>query len=218
MYTKVAQLQNMHKGDKYMIVLLKDVLKENSRGMRISEREQRKPNSMEDVKELTLLNYTNIKSHYEIPNLSDTIDFNSAEKNDKVYINVSQKYKNSIPLKNDIVLPITTSSFIAKLINWSDDKPLNFIYYQKLIILRVDKNKINPRYLLNLLNTEFVRKYWRDHSEENGKYRLVCQTVGDLPIYLPTLEEQQDIIDRTIRNDIERTQIMNIYEGFAQKH
>lgn len=187
------------------------------RGMRLSNDEKTQPHNISDVKELFLLKYPQVYSYNKVPTLSNTINFTDVENDEKVYVNLSNKFKNSIIQKNDILLPVTNVDFEPKFITWEDDKRLDYIYHQKLILLRPNVSQILPQYLFFILNTDYVREYWRQNSKDGERYRLVCKTVEQFEIDVPSMEEQKAIVERTIKNNIERVEINNIYEELSKR-
>ena len=71
-------------------------LAEITRGMTIPPNEKNKPKDMSEITEMYVLGYTDLLSYNEVPTLSNTININSVEKDNKVYINLNQKYKKKI--------------------------------------------------------------------------------------------------------------------------
>lgn len=196
--------------------ILNDILVANTRGMKFSLNEREKPADMTDITELSILGYTNIYTYQNKLNLSNTINVKAVEENDKVYVNLNQKYKNCIPKKEDILLPITNVDFEPRFVNWDGDNKLNYIYHQKLILLRADITQIYPKFLFYILNTNHIRNYWREHSQDGEKYRLTCTTVGKLVIDVPSLEEQKSIVERTDRLNQTIIEMNNFYEELSK--
>ena len=106
-----------------------------------------RPKDMSEITEMYVLGYTDLLSYNEVPTLSNTININSVEKDNKVYINLKQKYKQGTVQKEDIILPISNVDFEPRLIRWESDKKLDYIYHQKVIVVRPNVKIVNPEYL-----------------------------------------------------------------------
>lgn len=188
-----------------------------SRGMGVKPEERIKPQNIQDVEEMYEVGYTDLLSYNDDLTLSNTINIESVEKDKKVYINLNNKQKQGIIQKKDIIIPITNVTFEPRFVMWEGDKTLNYIYHQKQIIIRPNPTKIIPEYLFFILNSNTVRNYWREHSKEgNNKFRLVCKTVMNLEIEVPSIEEQKKIVERTINNNKEQLEIRLMYEELSK--
>ena len=111
--------------------------------------------------------------------------------------------------KKDIILPISNMDYEPKFVNWDSKDDLNYIYHQKLIVIRPNTNVVVPEYLFYKLNTKSVRNYWFENSIEGKKHRLICRTVQDLQIEIPCIEEQMKYVERLKTIDTERERLQN---------
>lgn len=179
-------------------------LGEITRGMSVPPNE-RNPQDKEDKTEMFIVGYKDLFSYNEVPSLINTINMNSLE--EKVYVNLNQKYKQGTIRKNDIILPISNMDYEPRFVNWASNEPLNLIYHQKVIVIRPNTQLVVPEYLFFKLNSKDVRKYWFDNSIEGTKHRLICKTVQDYKIDLPSKEKQLEIVERLKKLDIERQEI-----------
>lgn len=87
-------------------------------------------------------------------------------------------------------------------------------YHTALII--PDVKKVNSKFLNAYLNSSISRKHFSNNASGSGqRYTLTVESIGDLPVYLPSLESQKKIgnifsyIDNKIENN---TQINNNLE------
>lgn len=192
-------------------------LAEITRGMTIPPNERTKPKDMSEITEMYVLGYTDLLSYNEVPTLENTIDINSVEKDNKVYVNLKQKYKQGTVQKEDIILPISNVDFEPRLIRWKGNEKLDYIYHQKVIVVRPNTKIINPEYLFYILTTTPIREYFREHSKEGIRYRLVCKTVMDLKIEVPDMEEQIKIVERIKKHNLETMEIRKILTQLAEK-
>ena len=99
-----------------------------------------------------------------------------------------------------------------KFIDWNSNEHLNYIYYSKLIVIRPNTDLVIPEYLFFKLNSKSVREYFRKNSKEGNKHRLVCKTVQDLRIEIPTIEEQNKILDKVKKVDLEKQEIREFFD------
>lgn len=179
-------------------------LGEITRGMSVPPTE-RNPKDMEDKTEMFIVGYKDLLSYNEVPSLLDTINKNSLE--EKVFVNLNQKYKQGTIRKKDIILPISNMDYEPKFVNWTSDEPVNFIYHHKLIVIRPNIELVVPEYLFFKLNSKEVRNYWFENSIEGSKHRLICKTVQDFKIDIPNKDKQLEIVERLKKLDMERQEI-----------
>ena len=63
-------------------------------------------------------------------------------------------------------------------------------------LITPDESKINGKYLNAFLHTEFIQKFFSANASGSGqRYTLSIETLNSIPIYLPSLEEQERIGD-----------------------
>lgn len=61
-------------------------------------------------------------------------------------------------------------------------------------LITPDKNKLDGKYLNAFMHSRYVRKYFENSASGSGqRYSLSLQTLEDMPILLPDINEQQHI-------------------------
>lgn len=126
-----------------------------------------------------------------VKNLSSgKIDFN-----DTKFISKSEHLeliKRCNPEYNDILLTKIGTTGIAVTI----DTEKEFSIFVSVALLKLVKNKVNPKFLENLINSPLVKKYSKDGTEGVGNKNLVLRKIREYIIPLPPLEEQKRIVKK----------------------
>ena len=88
-------------------------------------------------------------------------------------------------------------------------------------LITPDETQLNGKYLNAFLHTEFIHKFFSANASGSGqRYTLSIETLNSIPIYLPSLEEQERIgnIFSSIDRKIELNRQINDYlEAMAQQ-
>jgi type I restriction enzyme S subunit len=88
-------------------------------------------------------------------------------------------------------------------------------------LITPDETQLNGKYLNAFLHTEFIQKFFSANASGSGqRYTLSIETLNSIPIYLPSLEEQERIgnIFSSIDRKIELNRQINDYlEAMAQQ-
>ncbi len=186
-------------------------LAEVMRGCTIHEKVEELKKS-EGKNEVKILEYNDINSYNDTLTLEDTINKELMKEKESIYIDLGKKYKQGFIQKKDIIIPMTHMDYKPKFIDWNSNEHLNYIYYSKLIVIRPNTDLVIPEYLFFKLNSKSVREYFRKNSKEGNKHRLVCKTVQDLRIEIPTIEEQNKILDKVKKVDLEKQEIREFFD------
>ena len=181
------------------------------RGCTIHEKVEELKKS-EGKNEVKILEYNDINSYNDTLTLEDTINKELMKEKESIYIDLGKKYKQGFIQKKDIIIPMTHMDYKPKFIDWNSNEHLNYIYYSKLIVIRPNTDLVIPEYLFFKLNSKSVREYFRKNSKEGNKHRLVCKTVQDLRIEIPTIEEQNKILDKVKKVDLEKQEIREFFD------
>jgi len=81
-------------------------------------------------------------------------------------------------------------------------------------LITPDETQLNGKYLNAFLHTEFIQKFFSANASGSGqRYTLSTETLNSIPIYLPSLEEQERIgnIFSSIDRKIELNRQINDY-------
>ena len=81
-------------------------------------------------------------------------------------------------------------------------------------LITPDETQLNGKYLNAFLHTEFIHKFFSANASGSGqRYTLSIETLNTIPIYLPSLEEQERIgnIFSSIDRKIELNRQINDY-------
>ncbi len=88
-------------------------------------------------------------------------------------------------------------------------------------LITPDETQLNGKYLNAFLHTEFIHKFFSANASGSGqRYTLSIETLNSIPIYLPSLEEQERIgnIFSSIDRKIELNRQINDYlEAMARQ-
>ena len=99
-------------------------------------------------------------------------------------------YKRIAPKKDDILLAKNGTTGVAAIV----DKDEIFDIYVSLALIRPDKRKILPRYLLHAINSEPSKKFFDSHLKGIGVPNLHLTHIRETPINVPSFAQQQYII------------------------
>jgi len=100
-----------------------------------------------------------------------------------------QLYQRLSPKLNDILLAKNGTTGVAAIV----DKDLVFDIYVSLALLR-PKSEIEPRYLLELINSENVKNQFNSRLQGIGVPNLHLKEIKEVEIPLPPLSVQQQIV------------------------
>ena len=101
-------------------------------------------------------------------------------------------YQRVAPQKDDILLAKNGTTGVAALV----DKEEIFDIYVSLALIRPDKNKIIPKYLLYAINSESSKRYFDSHLKGVGVPNLHLTHIRETPISVPDFHTQEEIIKR----------------------
>ena len=101
-------------------------------------------------------------------------------------------YQRVAPQKDDILLAKNGTTGVAALV----DKEEIFDIYVSLALIRPDKNKIIPKYLLYAINSESSKRYFDSHLKGVGVPNLHLTHIRETPISVPDFRTQEEIIKR----------------------
>ena len=100
-----------------------------------------------------------------------------------------QLYKRIAPQKNDILLAKNGTTGVAALV---EDNRV-FDIYVTLAVIRPDLEKVFPKYLLHVINSDYCKKQFSSHLVGIGVPNLHLKDINQTSIPLPSLPEQQKI-------------------------
>ena len=99
-------------------------------------------------------------------------------------------YARLAPQRDDILLAKNGTTGIAAIV----DRDEVFDIYVSLALIRPDKRKITPRYLLHAINSEPSKEFFNSHLKGIGVPNLHLTHIRETPIKVPTFEQQKKII------------------------
>ena len=99
-------------------------------------------------------------------------------------------YARLAPQRDDILLAKNGTTGIAAIV----DRDEVFDIYVSLALIRPDKRKITPRYLLHAINSEPSKEFFNSHLKGIGVPNLHLTHIRETPIKVPTFEHQKKII------------------------
>lgn len=148
----------------------------------------------DNVKEFKILNLNAIEDSQITNNFDDTINFDEADKGEKVKVGFNRKIKNSIVKKQDLIIPLKRSNHQTLMVNWTSNEPLNYIYNTETLVIRVEKELVLPKFMYYWLNNAMVLNYINSNASKNPN-RISCSLINKLKIEVPPMEEQQALVD-----------------------
>ena len=89
--------------------------------------------------------------------------------------------------KDDILLAKNGTTGVAAIV----DRDEVFDIYVSLALIRPNKSKIIPRYLLHAINSEPSKKYFDSHLKGIGVPNLHLTHIRETPINVPSFAQQQ---------------------------
>jgi len=108
-------------------------------------------------------------------------------------------YARLAPQMDDILLAKNGTTGVAAIV----DVDKVFDLYVTLAVLRPNKNVINPRYLLNIVNSPICKNQFDEHLTGIGVPNLHLRDIKNVKISLPKLDEQEEVI-RIVDNLLEK--------------
>lgn len=125
-------------------------------------------------------------------------------------INLKKQVEEKYFLKeNDILFQVKGTKFESILITETVE---NLLPSNSYLILRVDTDVINPKYLQWLLKTKTLSDYFEKNTS-GAIIKLVRKnTITDLEINLPSLEEQEEIVKMILAFEKEKENTLKYLE------
>ena len=103
----------------------------------------------------------------------------------------NELYKRIAPQKNDILLAKNGTTGVAAIV----DRNEVFDIYVSLALIRPDKSKVLPRYLLHAINSYPTKQFFDSHLKGIGVPNLHLTHIRETPVKVPSLAEQEHITD-----------------------
>lgn len=102
----------------------------------------------------------------------------------------NELYKRLAPQKDDILLAKNGTTGIAAIV----DRDAVFDIYVSLALIRPDKQKVMPRFLLHAINSTPSRRFFDSHLKGVGVPNLHLTHIRELPINVPDFVKQKHIV------------------------
>ncbi len=99
-------------------------------------------------------------------------------------------YERLAPQVDDVLLAKNGTTGVAAIV----EEEKIFDLYVTLAVLRPNKDIIEPRYLLNVVNSPICKRQFDDHLTGIGVPNLHLRDIKEVLIPLPSLEEQKEIV------------------------
>lgn len=106
----------------------------------------------------------------------------------------NQKQQRSILKKNDVLVNIVGASIGRAAIYDLDVTNANI--NQAVALVRIDSQVLLPKYLCMFLNSSIAFEEYCLLKKDTARANLSLENIGDLVLYVPTLEVQKQIINR----------------------
>jgi len=99
-------------------------------------------------------------------------------------------YKRLAPQRDDVLLAKNGTTGVAAIV----ETDMIFDLYVTLAVLRPNKEKVYPRFLLNIVNSPICKRQFDEHLTGIGVPNLHLRDIKEIEIGLPKLPEQQEIV------------------------
>lgn len=100
-------------------------------------------------------------------------------------------YERIAPQRDDILLAKNGTTGVAAIV----DRDIIFDIYVSLALLRVNKKYILPRFLLYAIGSPIIKNYFDSNLKGIGVPNLHLKYIREATISVPTIEEQQEIVN-----------------------
>lgn len=100
-------------------------------------------------------------------------------------------YERIAPQRDDILLAKNGTTGVAAIV----DRDIIFDIYVSLALLRVNKKYILPRFLLYAIGSPIIKNYFDSNLKGIGVPNLHLKYIREVTISVPTIEEQQEIVN-----------------------
>lgn len=189
------------------------------RGQQLTKYERLRINANEEnISEAVVVNYDDVLSYTEQLTLENTFEIDYYNNVEKIYVDLKRKFKNTLIKSNDLIFPVKLKIHQIKLMSFSNyNLKGNFIYSNDLLIVRPDENKVNAKFLFYILNTKYIREKLDVEALNYKPHRITCEMVGNLEIQLPTMEEQEKIVNKLQKINYEKMQLEKDFNNFINK-
>jgi len=104
----------------------------------------------------------------------------------------NELYKRIAPQVDDILLAKNGTTGVAALV----DRDEVFDIYVSLALIRPDKNKVNPRYLLYAINSLPTKRFFDSHLKGVGVPNLHLTHIRETPIKIVDMDNQEKIVEK----------------------
>ena len=138
---------------------------------------------IQDIKEKYLIKGKDIKS-------MNIITENSPNKRELK--NLPQNLKKYQTEIGDLLIRVKSKVGIAAVV---EKKQENLVFYNDLMQLKPDENKVKKRYLTLYLNSFIARKYFKNYQTDKNMSYITKSNIKKIPILVPETEKQQELIE-----------------------
>ena len=115
-----------------------------------------------------------------------------------------QRIRRAIPEPDDVIISREAPMGVVAIV----PKGLKCCLGQRLVLLKIDKSKVNPVYLLHVLMSEFVQTQFRRADATGSIVSNLC--IPDLKdIIIPVIEKSQDNVSTLLANINEKILLNN---------
>ena len=194
----------------YIIIVLGEVLSA-SRGLHLLTGEKSADNlKNEGISRAKILTFSDVyEYHYKNENTirpdGERVYKNgkkSTREKTEVFVNLTKRYKNSVPQRYDTILQLKANSYSPKLVYWEDEnKIMEYIYSNDIIFLRKNSDRIEPLFIYYIMNSAKVKEYLNAESERQTPKRLKCSIIKDIKVDLPDVKTQREILKKLIKDE-----------------
>lgn len=132
------------------------------------------------------------------------IKYVTKELHEKLYARIA-------PQINDVLLAKNGTTGVAAMVE--DDRV--FDIYVTLAVLRANQEVINPKYLLNIVNSPICKEQFNSHLTGIGVPNLHLRDIREVRIDIPTLPEQKEIVrilDSVFEKETKAKECANVIE------
>ena len=148
------------------------------------------------------------------------IRFGKLDTSDSKYVNLPKTERNKYLLQDGDILINRTNSLelVGKSAVFSDLSG-DWVYASYLIRLRVDPDKALPEYVNAVINSRIGRNYvFRTARRAIGMVNINAQEIQRMPLPLPSLEEQTELINKMNETDPLIDELVSVFHENGLVH
>ena len=134
------------------------------------------------------------KNFQNVVVLSDPSDYGIDFEN-VLYVDKSFEREEKLVRPGDILISLANSLDLVGRVTYVDQAYKHFSFGAFMGVIRVDRNKRNPAYIFNILQSQKAKKYFKSVAKTTTNIsNLTFEDLGEFVFPLPSIEKQNEIV------------------------